>query len=219
MAEDNYANLIAENARRRMLNKELRARVAELERQNSKYQSEIQNLNQRIEEQAAEFEETLEGLSESDLVQTIENLNGELLTLKLNQQFTTKAGSTLAAGADFDAVIRSLGINPADLNPDEINDAFIDELVAEAKAQAPYLFKPEQPEAPAEQESPTPSGSSRDLAAAAVRRLPTFATVRGSGGGAPPPAEPPGSTARLRDPADALRRAAEARAARNTSQD
>jgi len=219
MAEDNYANLIAENARRRTRNKELAARVAELERLNSEYKTEIQQLNQRIEDQTAEYEEALEGLSESDLVQTIEGLNGELLTLKLGQKFAEKAGSTLAAGADFDAVVRSLGIKPTDLNPDEINETFINELVAEAKAKAPYLFKPENPESTAEQASPTQNGSSRDLAAAAVRRLPTFANVRGSGGGAPPPAEPPGSAARLRDPADAIRRAAEARAARNVSED
>lgn len=213
MAEDQYANLIAENARRRAKNRELAQRVAELERERDQFKQLAEEREQALEEQAAEFAETLEGLSESDLVQTIDRLNAEIVQRDLAAKFTEKAGGKLAAGAKFESVMKLMGIDPAGLDPNEIDDSFIETLVAEAQAQAPYLFKPEEP---AEQAG-AQNGQSRDIAAAAVRRLPTFATVRGSGGGAPPPAENPGSTARLRDPADAIRRAAEARAARTQS--
>lgn len=213
MAENEYANLIAENARRRAKNKELLARVAELERERDQFRQLAEERAQQLDDQAAEFAAELEGLSESELVQTIDQLNAQIVQRDLAAKFNEKAGGKLAAGARFESVIKLLGIDPGELSAEELTDEFLETLVSEAQTQAPYLFKPEEP---ADQAGAL-NGQSRDLAAAAVRRLPTFATARGSGGGAPPPADNPNSTARLRDPADAIRRAAEARAARTQS--
>lgn len=214
MAENDFQNLIAENARRRAKNRELAARVAELERERDQFRQLAEERAQQLEDQAAEFAAELEGLAESDLVQTISGLQAEITKRDLAAKFSEKAGGKLAAGASFDTVAKLLGLDPSEIDANAIDDGFIESLVAEAQAQAPYLFRQE--EAP---EQVAQNGQSRDIAAAAVRRLPTFAAARGSGGGAPPPGETPNSTARLRDPADAIRRAAEARASRTQSND
>lgn len=213
---DDLSSLVAENTRRRIANNSLKARVTELEGKLAEAEKVAQSkdkaladLQKQHDDRQAEYDKKLAGMDDNKLVQEIGSLKSQIAKRNMADRFAKQAGDKVLDGVSFDAVARTIGLNLDDIDPDKIDDRFVDEVLTQIKTSAPYLLRP----ASTGTEQTTQQGSSLE-SLAAKRRLPTFTSAT-SGGGSPPPVDNPLSTARLRDPADAIRRAAEARAQRS----
>lgn len=130
-------------------------------------------------------------------------------------QRALEATGKIRKGVKFEQLARLKGLDVDSITPEQLEEsgALIEELLTWANSDAPYLIDEATPEPTPVSNETTPATGRPSLPVEAIRRLPTFASSP-AGGGSPPPVEIPNSIARLRDPADALRRAAEGQAQR-----
>jgi hypothetical protein len=191
-------------------------------KQEKQKNAELQQKNTALEQKLVTIQESyqeLEGgindyLDEQEANPTayesqIRELENKLVRTQLESKFEKLAGSQLHDGINFDTVLRNLpDFDVSQLDPNALDDEFFASFVSSAQERAGFLFRPaSQPQTDAQ---PAMDQASQNTPAA-KRVMPTF-TQRSSGGGAPTPIESQMTIARLRDPVDAMRRAAEARA-------
>lgn len=213
--------LIGESVRRRILNRELKRQIDEEKTKNRQLQEQLDSLQKKYDELESEVngyldeveQEELDGGVDEDGQPFVDDRDAELAALRtqlLRTKIETKFGEVtkgrLNDGVNFDHVLRNMpDLDLSQLDDETLDDEFYTGLVSAAQEQAPYLFRPQQDAAA------KPTDGAGQNAGGAKRQLPTF-LQRSSGGGTPPPVESQSLTAtRLRDPAEAIKRAAAAR--------
>lgn len=141
----------------------------------AQYQQEVAEQIQAIETERDELRELAETLPE-DVEATINDLQGQLRSIKHRDAWGKVVGDKLAPNASVEAVWKLLGYAP---DADEIDEKSLQEQVKAALEAHPYLFKPPAQDAGDQ----TPGGSNGQ--AAAVSRPSPLANGLASGRGAP----------------------------------
>lgn len=177
--------------------------IADLTRERDEIQGQFSELEDEVSAYIEE-QESPDKQSESDKV--ISELRTQIVKANLQHNFEKRTGDRLSDKVTFDDVLQKAGLNLAELDENTLDDAFYDGFIQDVTEKAPYFFRPQQEASGSAKET-----ASQDSQSGAKRNLPTF-FQRSSGGGTPPPVEPSLTAARLRDPAEAIKRAAEARA-------
>jgi len=176
--------------------------IADLTRERDEIQSQFIELEDEVNAFVQEQDDPA-NQSESDKV--IAELRSQLVKTNVQHNFEKRIGDRLSDKVTFDDVLQKAGLDLSGLDGNTLDDDFYTKFIQDVTEKAPYFFRP-QPEA-----GGIANGAANQDSQGAKRNLPTF-FQRSSGGGTPPPVEPSLTAARLRDPAEAIRRAAEARA-------
>jgi len=208
---DSIENVRGEMMKYKTLFKQERQKNAEEKQKNADLQQKYTELEQSYQELEGGINDYLDEQEANPTAyeSQIRELEDKLVRTQLESKFEKLAGSQLHDGVNFDTVLRNLpDFDVSQLDPNALDDDFFASFVSSAQERAGFLFRPaSQPQTDAQ---PAMDQASQNTPAA-KRVMPTF-TQRSSGGGAPTPIESQMTIARLRDPVDAMRRAAEARA-------
>jgi hypothetical protein len=204
---DEIQKLLGEVARRKFQYRELLQKHEQL-----------QAAHKALEEQHAELQvehdETRDAIDQyldeqdnappTDHEKELAGMRAQLARKDLEYKFNDLTRGQLQDGVKFNDVLKFLP-DFDEIDPDSINDDYVNQMVRNAREGAGFLFRSSQDAGNA---AATESASQNQIA---KRSMPTF-MQRSSGGGTPPPTETSLTATRLRDPAEALKRAAEARA-------
>ena len=205
---DDLQKAVAEAARRKFQYRDLLQKYEQA-------QAELKQVREEKDQLQVEYDEVRDAIDlyldeednkpPSDHEQELADMRGQLARKDLEYKFSDLTRGQLQDGVKFNDVLKFLP-DIGELDVDSINDEYVNQLVHQAREGAGFLFRSQQ-DAGSQAATDTQSQSMQ----AAKRSMPTF-MQRSSGGGTPPPTETSLSATRLRDPAEAIKRAAEARA-------
>jgi|LakMenEpi03Aug12_release.lakeMendotaPanAssembly.Ray.scaffolds.fasta_scaffold08305_10 seryl-tRNA synthetase len=205
---DDLQKLLGEVARRKfqyrdLLQKfeQLQATNKALEEQHAQLQAEHDETRDAIDQ----YLEEQENAPPTDYDKELSAMRSQLARKDLEYKFSDLTRGQLQDGVKFNDVLKFLP-DIGELDSESINDDYVNQMVRSAREGAGFLFRSSQD---AGNTAATESASQGQ--SIAKRSMPTF-MQRSSGGGTPPPTETSLTATRLRDPAEALKRAADARA-------
>lgn len=205
--DSEYRRLIKENIRWKQKYRETVQQLQELQAERDQLQKDYDELDTEVAAYLDEVENNPVEPVADDILEELNSFRRQSKLSKLQEVIDSSGKFRKGVKAEHVAALRNLDL---DDDVDFNDDAFRNEMLEWATKDAQILLGSDEPVADS---TSTDETKGRSSVPPVVRRLPTFNGATG-GGASIPANDPVSQSQRLKDPADALRRAAEARQSR-----